>query len=65
MLNDRTAEMKMIEHDLARMRNLHDTLLNRIANIDIGQNRADVRVAVVSEPKALDRPVSPSCLWWP
>jgi polysaccharide biosynthesis transport protein len=59
MLNDRTAEMKMIEHDLARMRNLHDTLLNRISNIDLGQNRADVRVAVVSEPKALERPVSP------
>jgi polysaccharide biosynthesis transport protein len=59
MLNDRMAEMKMIEHDLARMRNLHDTLLNRIANIDIGHGRSDVRVAVVSEPKALDRPVSP------
>jgi polysaccharide biosynthesis transport protein len=59
MLNDRMAELKMIEHDLARMRNLHDTLLNRIANIDIGQNRGDVRVAVVSEPKALERPVSP------
>ncbi|TVS07750.1 MAG: polysaccharide biosynthesis tyrosine autokinase [Planctomycetaceae bacterium] len=59
MLNDRMAEMKMIEHDLARMRNLHDTLLNRIANIDIGHSRSDVRVAVVSEPKASDRPVSP------
>jgi polysaccharide biosynthesis transport protein len=59
MMNDRMAEMKIVEHDLSRLRSLHDTLLNRIANIDIGQNRADMRVAVVSEPKALDQPVSP------
>ncbi len=59
MMNDRMAEMKIVEHDLSRLRSLHDTLLNRIANIDLGQNRADMRVAVVSEPKALDRPVSP------
>lgn len=58
-LNDRMAQVKMIEHDLDRLRGLHDTLLNRIANIDIGQNQADLRVAVVSEPKAGDRPVSP------
>jgi hypothetical protein len=58
-MNDRMAELKLVEHDLQRLRNLHDTLLNRIANIDIGQNHADVRVAVVSEAKASERPISP------
>ena len=41
------------------MRNLHETLLNRISSVDINQNKTDVRVAVVSEPSASDRPVSP------
>ncbi|MCH5375673.1 MAG: Wzz/FepE/Etk N-terminal domain-containing protein, partial [Planctomycetes bacterium] len=58
-LNNRMAEQKMLEHDVERLRNLHDTLMDRIANIEVGQNNADVRVAVVSEAKASDRPVSP------
>jgi len=58
-LNDRMAEKKVIERELDRLRNLHDTLLNRITNIDIGQDQSDVRATVVSEPKASDRPVSP------
>lgn len=58
-LNERVAELRIAEHELDRIRNLHDTLLNRIANIDIGRDHSDVRVAVVSEPKASDRPVSP------
>ncbi|MCY2988540.1 MAG: polysaccharide biosynthesis tyrosine autokinase [Planctomycetota bacterium] len=58
-LNERVAELRIAEHELDRIRNLHDTLLNRIANIDIGRDHSDVRVAVVSEPKASNRPVSP------
>ncbi len=58
-LNDRMAELRMVEHDLTRLRNLHDALLTRINNIDIGKDQSDLRVAVVSEPKAAGRPVSP------
>ena len=58
-LNDRMAALAIVEHKLRLKQALHDTLLDRIANIDIHQDQADVRVAVVSEPKALNRPVSP------
>jgi capsular exopolysaccharide synthesis family protein len=58
-LNDRMAELRMVEHDLTRLRNLHDGLLARINNIDIGKDQTDLRVAVVSEPKAANGPVSP------
>lgn len=58
-LNDRMAELRMVEHDLTRLRNLHDALLARINNIDIGKDQTDLRVAVVSEPKASNGPVSP------
>ncbi len=58
-LNDRMAELRMVDHDLTRLRNLHDGLLTRINNIDIGKDQTDLRVAVVSEPKASNVPVSP------
>jgi capsular exopolysaccharide synthesis family protein len=58
-LNDRMAELQILENNLQRLRSLHDTLLDRIANIDIKQNHADVRVALLSEPKALGYAVSP------
>jgi len=58
-LNDRMAELRMVEHDLTRLRNLHDGLLARINNIDIGKDQSDLRVAVVSEPKSSGLPVSP------
>lgn len=58
-LNDRMAELRLVEHDLTRLRNLHDGLLVRINNIDIGKDQSDLRVAVVSEPKSTGRPVSP------
>ncbi len=49
----------MLEHEVRRLGNLHDTLLNRIASIDINQNQSDVRVTVVSHPAAGNGPVSP------
>jgi succinoglycan biosynthesis transport protein ExoP len=58
-LNDRMAELQILENNLQRLRNLHDMLLDRIANIDLKQNRADVRVALLSSPTALARPVAP------
>jgi capsular exopolysaccharide synthesis family protein len=58
-LNGRVAYVSILEHDLKLLRDLHDTLRNRIANIDIQQNQSDVRVAIVSPPSAGRRPVTP------
>ena len=58
-LNGRVAQVAIIEHDLRLLRDLHDTLRNRIANLDIRQDQAEVRVAVVSDAKADQAPVSP------
>ena len=58
-LSDRRAELQIVENEIHRLRSLHETLLNRIANVDVNQYKSDVRVAVVSEATASDRPVSP------
>lgn len=58
-LNGRMAKMQLVEDEVARLRNWHETLLNQIANIDLKQERANVRVAIVSEPLASQIPVSP------
>jgi len=58
-MNDRMAELRIINHELDRLRRLHDTLLDRIAKIDISQDNSGVRVTVVGEPTALKLPVSP------
>ena len=58
-LNDRFMEVQVLEHELDRLRELHETLLNRIANLDIGKNQSDVRTSIVDDPKVDTRPVSP------
>ena len=58
-LNGTMARLQIAENDVQRLRNLHDTLLDRISNIEIKKERAEVTVAVVSEPQALRDPVSP------
>ncbi len=58
-LNDRMTESSIVENDVERLRHLHDTLLDRMTGIDINQNQADVRVTVVTDPVAKNRPVSP------
>jgi len=58
-LNDRMAELEIVKNEVQRLRNLHQTLMNRISTVDINQNQTDVRVAVISEPAASNQPVSP------
>jgi len=58
-MNGRIAELQIAENELDRLRRLHDTLLDRISTIDIHDEHSDVRLAVVSEPRAADRPVAP------
>lgn len=61
-MNDRAAQLQIAKSELDRLRRLHEIMLDRISDVDINQNHANVRVAVVSDPKALDRPVSPRLL---
>ncbi len=58
-LNDRQAQLQMVTNEVGRLQNYHNTLLNRIANIDMGQDNTGVRVAVVSDPTAIKGPVAP------
>lgn len=61
-LTDRLVQASIIENEVQRLRHLHDTLLNRIAGIDISESQASVRVTVASDPVAGARPVSPRLL---
>ena len=58
-LNDRFMEVQVLEHELDRLRQLHETLLNRIADLDIQENQSGVRTSIVDDPKVDARPVSP------
>lgn len=58
-LNDRFMDVQLLEHELERLRQLHESLLNRIADLDIQEEQSGVRTSIVDEPKADARPVSP------
>ncbi|MFV2067875.1 MAG: GumC family protein [Pirellulales bacterium] len=58
-LNGGLAKLKILEHDVGRLRGLHDVLVNQIANTDLSQEHGDIRAAVVQHPTASPRPVSP------
>lgn len=57
---DQLSRIALVEHDMAQMKRVHDGLLDQIAGIDVRQNQADLRMAVVSEPMASNRPVTPN-----
>jgi len=59
-LNGDMARLEILEHDLKRMRNLHDVLLNQIANVDLKQDHGEIRTAIVSEPALPKSPLWPS-----
>jgi len=58
-LNDRVVALQFVENEVQRLQHWHDTLLDQIAGIDLQQEAGSVRVAIVSEPTAEQRPVSP------
>lgn len=58
-LNGEMAELEILEHDVGRLRNSHDVLVNQIASIDLRQERGEIRAAVVEEPTPSLKPVSP------
>ena len=58
-LQDRWSEFQLVQHDLELLRKLHDTLVNRLAQLDLTQEQAEVRLAVVNPPIVPREPVSP------
>ena len=58
-LSGQLAQIEMLERNVKRLSDMNDVLLNQIASLDLRQNGQDVRVAVIEEPKATSRPVSP------
>lgn len=58
-LNDRVVALQLTENEVQRLQHWQDTLLDQIAGIDLQQEAGVVRVAIVSEPRALRMPVSP------
>ena len=59
-LNGQLAQIEIIEHDVKWLRDLHDVLLNRIANIDLKNEGPDIRTSIVSEPVKATAPISPN-----
>ena len=59
-LNGRLAHIDMIEHELKWLRELHDILLEKLANINLKQGGQEIRTAVVQEPMEAKAPFSPS-----
>ncbi len=59
-LNDQQAKFAFANHELDRLRSLHDTLLDRMSTIEIKQDHADVTVSVIEDPEATPYPVSPN-----
>ena len=57
-LNHNMAKIEMLNLDLKRLRSLHDLLLTRIKDIDLGQ-QSGVRTSIVSDPKVMPEPVAP------
>ncbi len=59
-MSGRLAEMQIVENDVRRLSSLHDMLLDRIANTNLNQEGADVRIVIVDEPTSSGIPVSPN-----
>ena len=55
--------IRILEKEEERLRDLDATLQTRLDNIDIKTNQSDVRVAIVSDAVAKNKPVSPRPLW--
>ncbi|MCA9077643.1 MAG: polysaccharide biosynthesis tyrosine autokinase [Planctomycetaceae bacterium] len=58
-LSDKLADIRVAEREVATLRQLHESLLNRLSAIDIGQGHGGFRVAVLTEPLTPTRPVYP------
>ena len=53
------AQIELLEHDVKRLGDMNDVLLNQIASLDLRQNGQEVRVAVIEEPTVATSAVFP------
>jgi capsular exopolysaccharide synthesis family protein len=53
------AKVEILEHDVARLQNLQDVLIEKIANTDLRQENGDIRATIVKHPQAVHKPVWP------
>ncbi|NUQ61873.1 MAG: polysaccharide biosynthesis tyrosine autokinase [Pirellulales bacterium] len=58
-LEQNVAAVEIAEHDVQRLRNFYDVVVERIKNVDLSQDSELVRTSIVSHPTAVREPVSP------
>lgn len=58
-LSDSVAALETIQRDITLQQNMHDSLVSRIATIELREDSGAIRVEVISAPRAEDTPVSP------
>jgi len=59
MRNGEMATIETLEHDVQRLRGMHDALVSKIASADLWQQHGEIRLAVVKEPEIPAGPASP------
>ncbi|MCE9554811.1 MAG: polysaccharide biosynthesis tyrosine autokinase [Planctomycetes bacterium] len=59
MRNGELATIETLEHDVQRLRGMHDALVSKIASADLWQQHGEIRLAVVKEPEVPTSPSSP------
>jgi len=53
------ARLNILDHDVRRLRNFHDVMINKIAETDLRQQHGDIRATVVKDPLPPTGPASP------
>jgi capsular exopolysaccharide synthesis family protein len=58
-LDRSVTQLDLLERELARLRSFYDVVVDRIKNIDLGQDASTLRASVISQPEVPKSPVSP------
>jgi len=61
-LSGQMARLDIVNHDIKWLRQLRSTILDQIASVDLRQEQGGVKVTIVREPTAAERPVSPNLM---
>lgn len=59
-LNDKLSQVAMLDREVTLLRGQHDSLLERIADIDVNLDRANIQFVVVSDPMLPTSPKFPN-----
>ena len=58
-MEKQVAQIELLEHDVERLRTFYDVVVERLKNVDLGQDNELVRTSIISHPAAVHSPVSP------